>query len=235
MNMNKTAIMQPYFMPYIGYFQLIQAADLFVVYDNIQYTKKGWINRNRFLRNGGDATFSIPLSKASDYLDVRDRTVAGEFDPGALMNVIAGAYRKAPYFKETSKLLEEILHFEDLNLFRFILHSLEKTCRHLGIPTAFLISSEIGIDHALRGQDKVLAICEATRADQYLNSIGGVALYSREAFLDRGIDLRFVKPGMVEYPQFGAPFVPWLSIIDVMMFNTVEQIGSFLRNGYELI
>ena len=97
----KLAIMQPYFLPYIGYFQLIAAVDQFIVYDNIKYTKKGWINRNRLLQNGTDTVFSIPLSKDSDALDIRERQIAADFRRDKLLKQIAEAYRKAPYFGQT--------------------------------------------------------------------------------------------------------------------------------------
>src|SRR5690349_10134683 len=113
----KLAIMQPYFFPYIGYFQLINASDLFIVYDNIQYTKKGWINRNRFLQNGKDVLFSIPLKKDSDYLDVRDRDLALDFNKTKLLNQIKAAYQRAPYMNETYPIIEEIIQFDDINLF----------------------------------------------------------------------------------------------------------------------
>src|SRR5437868_13460953 len=96
----KVAIMQPYFLPYIGYFQLIESVDLFVIYDNIKYTKKGWINRNRFLRNGADVVFTVPLRKDSDSLNVRERAVADDFDPRKLVNQVREAYRRAPHFTQ---------------------------------------------------------------------------------------------------------------------------------------
>ena len=110
--------MQPYFLPYIGYYQLIAAVDVFVVYDNIKYTKKGWINRNRMLRNGKDVMFSLPLKSDSDRLDVCQRELAVDFDPRQLLNTINGAYRRAPYFSLTSPLIEQIVMYDDRNLFR---------------------------------------------------------------------------------------------------------------------
>ena len=161
----KLAIMQPYFLPYIGYYQLIGAVDLFIVYDNIKYVKKGWINRNRMLVNGKDALFSLPLKKDSDALDIRDRELAADFDRAKLLNQWRGAYSTAPFFKETFPLLEEIVGFQDPNLFRYLFNSLRMTCAHLGLKTTFKISSEVPIDHSLKFQDKVLALCEAEGAE----------------------------------------------------------------------
>jgi len=224
----RLAIMQPYFMPYIGYFQLIAAVDTFVVYDNIKYTKKGWINRNRMLQNGKDTMFSLPLKSGSDSLEVCERELAGDFNRDKLLSQIKGAYRRAPYFEQTFPLIEQIVRYEDANLFRFLHHSIAKTCEHLDIGTEIRISSGIAIDHELKGQDKVIALCEAVGATTYVNAIGGMELYSKEIFLARGVELKFIKSKPFEYVQFGAEFVPWLSIIDVMMFNPLSVIRGQL-------
>lgn len=224
----RLAIMQPYFFPYIGYFQLIAAVDLFIVYDNIKYTKKGWINRNRMLQNGKDVMFSLPLKSDSDYLDVCKRELAADFNRDKLLNQIKSAYRRAPYFEQTFSLVEQIVRHEDTNLFRFLHHSIVRTCEHLGITTEIRISSGIAIDHDLKNQDKVLALCEAVGASTYVNAIGGKELYSEETFREKGIDLKFIQSKPFEYAQFGDAFVPWLSIIDVMMFNSLEVIQGQL-------
>ena len=135
--------MQPYFFPYIGYFQLMAAVDMFIVYDNIKYTKKGWINRNRMLQNGKDVMFSLPLKSDSDALDVRDRELAADFNRDKLLNQFKAAYRRAPYFAQTFPLVEQIVRHQDTNLFRFLHHSIVKTCEHLGITTEIRISSDI--------------------------------------------------------------------------------------------
>jgi hypothetical protein len=231
----KVAIMQPYFLPYVGYFQLIAAADLFIVYDNIKYTKKGWINRNRILQNGQDATISLPLKKDSDHLDVRDRALAADFEREKLLNQLREAYRRAPHFDRTFPLVERILRHPETNLFGFLHHSIAATCAHLGIATPIRISSQVDIDHGLRNQDKVLALCEAVGATTYVNAIGGIELYSRDAFLARGIELKFIRSLPFEYAQFGAPFVPWLSIVDEMMFNPPDALQQRIASHYELI
>lgn len=231
----KIGIMQPYFFPYIGYFQLIQAVDQFIVYDNIQYTKKGWINRNRFLQNGKDVLFSVPLKKDSDFLDVKDREVSADFKKDKLLNQIREAYRRAPYFEQAFPVIEQIVQHDDTNLFRFTLNSIVRTCEYLKIGTEIVISSNIPIDHSLKNQDKVLALCEAVGASTYVNAIGGVELYSKEDFSSRGIELKFIKSQPFEYKQFDNEFVPWLSIIDVMMFNPIEAIKECLDTNYELI
>lgn len=230
----RLAIMQPYFFPYIGYFQLIAAVDMFIVYDNIKYTKKGWVNRNRMLQNGKDVMFSLPLKNDSDYLDVCERELATDFNRDKLLNQFKNAYRRAPYFAQTFQLIEQIVRYEDRNLFRFLHHSLVKTCEHLDIATEIKISSTIAIDHDLKNQDKVLALCESVGASTYVNAIGGMDLYSKEKFLGKGIELKFIKSKPFEYAQFSNAFVPWLSIVDVMMFNPLDSIRSCISTNYEL-
>ena len=232
--MTSLAIMQPYFFPYIGYFQLIAAVDTFIVYDNIKYTKKGWINRNRLLQNGRDVMFSLPLKNGSDSLDICERELAADFSRDRLLNQFKGAYQRAPHFDRTFSLIEQIVRFEDTNLFRFLHNSIVKTCGHLGITTEIRISSAIPADHSLKNQDRVLALCEAVGARSYVNAIGGMELYSRAAFAEHDIELKFIRSKPFAYAQFGNEFVPWLSIIDVMMFNSVEDLSGVINNGFEL-
>ena len=213
--MKSLAIMQPYFLPYVGYFQLINAADLFIVYDNIKYTKKGWINRNRFLLNGKDAVFSIPLRKDSDSLDIREREISPDFKKSKLLNQIREAYRRSPYFERTFPLVERIVLEEETNLFKFILKSIRRTCESLAISTEIVVSSSLKIDHSLPGKAKVVALCKHFGA--------------------HGVDLKFLKTKPFEYKQLGDKFVPWLSIIDVMMFNSPDAIRECLDSNYELI
>ncbi len=233
--MKSLAVMQPYFLPYVGYFQLINAADLFIVYDNIKYTKKGWINRNRFLLNGKDAVFSIPLKKDSDSLDIKEREISADFKKSKLLNQIREAYRRAPYFARTFPLVERIVLEKETNLFKFILNSIKETCESLAIGTEIVVSSSLRIDHSLPGKTKVLALCRHVGADVYINAIAGQELYSKEDFSAHGIELKFLKTKPFEYRQLGDKFVPWLSIIDVMMFNSPDATRECLASNYELI
>lgn len=227
--------MQPYFLPYIGYYQLISAVDRFIVYDNIKYTKKGWINRNRILANGVATTFSLPLRKDSDHLDVVERELAESFDRRKLLNQFRGAYGRAPYVDEVMPLLERILQFPDANLFRYIEHSLRTMCDFLGLGAEITISSSVECDHDLKGHERVLAICSAVGASTYLNPIGGLELYSRDVFRDNGVKLEFIKPVTLEYLQSGGEFVPWLSIIDLLMFCPLANVQDYINTGYEVI
>lgn len=230
----KLAIMQPYFLPYIGYWQMMGAVDLFVVYDNIQYTKKGWINRNRLLQNGAAVTFSLPLKADADGLDVHERSLASSFERGKLLRQFEGAYRRAPYFHDCYSLLQRIVQSEGDNLFGYLEQSIQAVRAHLNLTTELCTSSHIAIDHELKAQDKVLALCSALGAKTYVNTIGGVGLYDKTAFAARGIELQFIKSLPLEYPQFGGPFVPWLSIADALMFNPLSTVREHVGGHYEL-
>tara|TARA_R110000803_G_scaffold48532_5_gene100827 strand:+ start:6377 stop:7084 length:708 start_codon:yes stop_codon:yes gene_type:complete len=233
---NRVAIMQPYFMPYIGYFQLINSVDEFVIYDNIQYTKKGFINRNRILFNGTDRGFTLPIKKDSDYLDVTEREVSGVWlkDSDKLINLIKQSYKKAPYFDSSIALVVECVKYDNLNLFDFIYNSVKVLCKHLDIDTQIIKSSDIAINHSLKSQDKVIAICKARKATTYINAIGGQELYTKSEFKEQGIDLAFIKTNPIQYKQFNEDFEPWLSIIDLIMFNSKEDLNKHINN-YNLI
>lgn len=229
----KIAIMQPYLLPYIGYFQLIAASDVFVIYDNVQYTKKGWVNRNRLLMNGSDKVFTLPLQKASDYLEIRERRIAADFKRSKILNQFRGSYLKAPFFDDTYALLEEVFNFKEQNLFEFIRHALMLTLDQLGIKTKVITSSDVKADHQATGEDRVLSICGSLSAATYLNPHGGRALYRKKRFSQAGIDLRFLETMPFEYPQFSKPFIPNLSIIDVMMFNSPNRLRELIKTQYE--
>jgi hypothetical protein len=233
----KIAIMQPYFCPYIGYFQLMNAVDEFIVYDNIEFTKKGWINRNRILVDGKDSYITLTLKKASDYLFVKNRYLSDSWnaDRKKMLNKIREAYRKAPFFNTTYSIIEKCILSDENNLFRFILNSLYTIKDFLGIKTSFVISSAIPIDHTLKAEKKVIEICKAMKSDIYVNPIGGVGMYEKENFSNAGIELRFLKTDNIIYNQFDNKFIPSLSIIDVMMFNDKEKIKIFLENSYTFI
>ena len=229
----KVGIMQPYFLPYIGYFQLIASVDKFVIYDNIKYTKKGWINRNRMLQSGTDKVFSIPLAKASDRLEIVEREISSDFNRQKLLSQFRGCYLKAPYFEDVWPLIESIVSFQDDNLFRYIQNSIVLICDYLDIDTKIIVSSSVAADHDLLSQDRVLSICEALNANTYVNPIGGVELYSPEDFAGVGCDLKFINTDTIEYAQFGNSFVLWLSILDVLMFNSKEQCKHLTFSRYE--
>ena len=231
----KIAVMQPYFLPYIGYWQLFNVVDKYVIYDNIKFTKKGWINRNRYLLNGKDALFSIPLKKDSDFVDIRERVIADTFEKIKLVNQLKNAYQKAPFFNDSFPIVEKIINNNCQNLFDYLLESIKEVCSYLNIDhSKIIVSSTIQIDHSLKSEDKVLAICSKLGATEYFNAIGGIELYNRGRFASKNIELKFVKTNPIEYNQLSDEFVPWLSVIDVMMFNSKDVLQDMLHN-YSLV
>lgn len=235
--MKKIGIMQPYFLPYIGYFQLMAMVDKFVIYDNIEFSKASWIRRNRMLQNGRDAYFILPLKKDSDFLDVDQRYLIDEFKIEAekLLRRIEANYSKSPFFKDFFPIIKKIIYYQERNLFDYILHSVKVIKEYLAIDTSIQIFSHLGDEfRALKAQDKVITACKKLKATHYINSIGGIELYKPAEFQKENIKLLFYRPQQFEYPQFDNKFIPFLSILDVCMFNSREQVGEFL-NSYEII
>ena len=233
----KLAIMQPYFMPYIGYFQLMNLADEFIVYDNIEFSKDGWVNRNRILVNGQDVFITIPLKKDSDFKDIKDRNLADIWskEKVKMLNRIKESYRKSKCFDFVFPLIEKCILFEETNLFRFIFNSLQVVCEYLEINTPIIISSSVPINHDLKSEEKVIALCKKRNAATYINPIGGTKLYNKINFVKEKIDLYFLKTSDIIYRQFDNDFVPSLSILDVLMFNEKEKIKEHLNKSYTLL
>ncbi len=228
----KLGIMQPYFFPYIGYFQLINAVDLFVLYDDVNYIKQGWINRNYILLKGARHLISLELRDCSSFKHINQIMVG--FNRHKMIKSIYQAYTKAPYFKAVFPIIEDCLLQEEQNLATFVGYSIQAVASYLKIKTSFVLSSEINKDSSLRGQSKVMSICNLLSASQYINSIGGTELYSKKTFEKANIELHFLRTRNVSYKQFNsAEFVPNLSIIDMLMFCPVADIQSFMEE-YEL-
>jgi hypothetical protein len=228
----KLAIMQPYLFPYLGYFQLIRAVEAFVVYDDVNYINRGWINRNHILVQGKAQLFTLELEGASQNRLIKEVSV--KCRPGKLLKTIRQNYSKAPQFAAIYPLLEDILIQQETNLVIFLDYQLRRICEYLGLHPQWHISSALKKNNELRGQEKVLAICEELGATHYINVPGGKSLYDRETFANRGMQLCFIQPKVVAYRQFGNGFVPNLSIIDVMMFNDLEHCAKLLEE-YELV
>lgn len=228
----KTGVMQPYFIPYIGYFQLINAVDKYVIYDDVQFIKRGWINRNNILLNGQSFLFSLMLSGASQNKLINEIEVLT--DQTKFIKTIESAYKKAPYYDVVFPLLLEIINFNDKNLSQYIGNSISKIVDYLSIETELLYSSSIEKRKDLRAQDKIIDICKRLNTSTYINAIGGMELYDKDFFKKEDIDLKFLKSNRVEYKQFKNEFIANLSIIDVIMFNPVDDVKTML-NDYTLI
>jgi hypothetical protein len=230
----RVGILQPYLLPYIGYFQLIAHVDQIVFYDDAQYTKKGWINRNRFQTNGVEQKFTVPLERASDFLEIRDRRIAPSYSSTSILNQMTNAYRKAPNFPFIIELLKEVFEFPERNLFSFILNSIKFVNNYLDIKTPITVSSEVDGARDLRGQDRVIKICQELGAKTYINPKNVRLHYNKQDFEIKGIELLFLESQFTEYHQSTLPFLPALSILDVMMMLSVSEIKSQILEDYIL-
>lgn len=225
----KIAVMQPYFFPYLPYWQIMNAVDKYVVYDDVNYINRGWINRNRILINGKPAFFNLPVIGASQNKLINE--VNCNFDKvkkRKMLNTLEMAYGRASQFLKVMPIMEKIISYESEKIVPFLLNSFFVIKSYLGFDAEIILSSDIPKDNSLRGQDKILSICEILGATAYYNAIGGTDLYSAEDFQSRGIDLKFLKSHAIEYKQFKNEFQPNLSIIDVLMFNSKEKVIEML-------
>ena len=228
----RVGIMQPYFLPYIGYFQLMKVVDKYVIADNLNYIKQGWINRNKLLLNGNEFMFNLAVIGASQNKLINEIVVAD--DQSKLLKTIEVNYRKAPFFAHVFPLMEKIILHEDKNLARYTGNSMMMVADYLKFGTVFTYMSDLERDASLKAQEMVVNVCTVMNATEYINAIGGTELYDKETFKKNGIDLFFLKAKQVEYKQFNNSFVPNLSILDVLMFNSVEQTNELLEQ-YDLV
>jgi hypothetical protein len=226
----RLAIMQPYFYPYIGYYQLLHCVDMIVLYDDIQYTKKGWVNRNRIQQKGHELVLTLPVKQAPHTTRINERIIADPYleKRKRIMRVIQNAYCWSPYCNEVFPELNKGIVQHEANLFDYLYQSLQMVSLLLGLSTRTVMSSELDVDHTLKGQDKVLSICRSCCADKYVNLPGGQALYEKETFLSAGINLCFLDPVLDTYKQGHDTFISHLSIIDVLMCNGVELSKNLL-------
>lgn len=227
----KIGIMQPYFLPYIGYWQLLNAVDKYIIYDDVNYIKGGWINRNRILINKEAKYFNIKLNGASPNKLINEVEIfLDKLYKKKLLKTIKENYVKAPFFKEVFPVIQKIIENEEINLARYLEYSIKEVCSYLDIKTEILISSDLEKNNSLKGEDKVIDICKKLGGTEYYNAIGGQELYSFKDFENNGIELKFLKTKEINYQQFNNGFIPYLSILDVMMFNSKEKIKEFLNN-----
>lgn len=231
----KVGIMQPYFLPYIGYWQLLNAVDKYVIYDDVNYIKNGWINRNRILCGNTSQWLTIKLNKASSNLLINEiEILKDDIYVKKMLKTIEQIYKKSPYFYEVYQLLQEILMFQEKNLANFLENSIRKICNYLEIKTEIVLSSSLQKDNTLKSEKKVMEVCRILQATEYYNAIGGQELYSYKEFEQNGIKLKFLKTKNINYKQFKNEVIENLSILDVMMFNSKEKIKEYLTS-YTLI
>lgn len=233
----KIAIMQPYFFPFIGYFQLVNAVDKFVFYDDVNYIKRGWINRNRILSNEHDVFITIPLKKASQNYLINETYISYDKKQiNKILTTIRMSYTKAPFYNEVYGVIEGV--FENVKesylISELAANTVIRVSEYLGIETVFEYSSKLysntkGLDKA----ERLMEICKANSSKEYINVAAGRNIYSKEMFAVHNIDIKFIESKPIEYKQYGNEFIPWLSIIDVLMFNSVDEVRRML-NQYSL-
>lgn len=219
-------------MPYLGYWQLMAAVDKYVVYDDVNYIKGGWVSRNNILMNGNAHLFTIELNGASPNKPFNEITIRDDFHK--FRKTLENCYRRAPYFVQVMNVMENIFSCDQKDLGHFMLHSFQTILDYLDIDTELILSSTLNKDNGLKGKEKVVAICKLLSADTYYNAIGGQELYDKNEFKQNGIDLKFLVTHFTTYPQYDNKFVKGLSIIDILMFNSKEQTKELLKD-YTLI
>lgn len=232
----KLAIMQPYFFPYIGYWQLLNAVDQYVIFNDVNFINRGWINRNRILCQGRPLYINIPLNKASQNKKINEiEVIQDQKQTARLLRTLRECYCKAPYFQTVFDMLSDtLLGNNEKYLDQYLCRTMQAVCNYIGIKTPMVFSSDISIDSDLRGQERILGICKTLGASEYYNAVGGQALYEKGLFHQYGIRLQFIKTNSIIYSQSEKEFLPNLSIIDVMMYNSTNEINCLLE-AFELI
>lgn len=233
----KIAVMQPYIFPYIGYFQMINAVDKFVFYDDVNFIKQGWINRNKILVSGTDHLFTVPLSKANSFTLIKDTLINEKLYENwkiKFLQTISQNYRNAPHFDVIYKLVSEVMNDTCISISDLAINSVKAVSQYINLKTDFIISSQSYQNKNLERQERLFDICRREKSLHYINASGGQELYTKEDFLKQGIKLDFIKSLPLTYKQFKNQFIPYLSIIDVLMFNNPDDINLLLTQ-YEFI
>jgi hypothetical protein len=224
------AVMQPYLFPYLGYFQLIAAADVFVLGDDLQYVRSGWVNRNRILHNNEARLITFPLKKDRFQLQINQRQLCDHFSDEAerLIRLIAESYQQAPYFAQVMPLVERLIRFPQQNISLYAEHAIREMCAYLHIVTPIMRSSDLILGSPVDKQERIIRIAHTFEATTFITPEGGSVVYDRDHFARNRLLVRFFRMDPVEYRQFRQPFVANLSIIDVLMFNCIEQVQHML-------
>lgn len=223
--------MQPYFFPYLGYFQLMAKVGTFVIYDDVHFINRGWINRNRINIGGAAHMVTIPLQHASQNRLICDisTSVSDEWR-GKILKTIRQAYAKASQFKRILPFIEHIVQYPAINLAEYLQHSLVSLRDHLGLKTEIISSSRQFGNSELKAQARIIDICQRLNADVYINPIGGCDLYDRSIFEQNALKLRFLTAGLPPYVS-AADFIPGLSVIDVLMHCEEASVHTQLSAG----
>lgn len=231
-------MMQPYFLPYLGYYALIKNTDKWIVSDEFQYIRHGWIARNRILKPSvGWQYIIVPLEKHSfDTLIKEVKIKNSENWKVKIINQLEHYKKKAPFYSEVIAFLKNAFLFDTDSISSLNVHLLNETCNYIGIPFNYEIHSEmkINIDPVYEPDDWSLNISKAIGATCYVNPPGGIKFYNKDKYDKAKIRLNFLKINLTDYNQCRSVFEPGLSIIDAMMFNSPESINEML-DKYELL
>lgn len=235
----KISIMQPYFFPYIGYWQLIYASDIFVVYDDVNYIKQGWIHRNRIFQNGKDRYLNIPIINASQNKHINETKINYQEDfCNRNYNILKECYKKSPFFSEVIQIIMDAMKSKEILVSEYLYNQIRYISGILEIKTIIGKSSNIVKNNLLKGEEKIIDITKKINGDLYINPIGGTNLYNPEHFKNNGLELKFLKSKLPRYKQFDKDFIPALSIIDVLMFcglnNTKDMLKEYDLLSYEM-
>ncbi|TYA56639.1 WbqC family protein [Formosa maritima] len=230
----KVAIMQPYFMPYLGYIAIINYVDEFILFDTPQFIRHGWIERNKVLKLDGDTMYiKVPLVKHARNTTIENVIINNNLSwKHKIISQLDHYKKRAPYYKNVIALLHEIFDEEYSSIVSLNYKSLQILCRYLGIITPISIWSEmkVEIDEVKAPDEWALHICKALKYDTYVNLPGGRSFFDVQKYEREGISLSFLELEPTQYKQFSNVFVPFLSIIDVLMFNDVSQVKEMLKN-----
>ncbi|WP_107942070.1 WbqC family protein [Metasolibacillus fluoroglycofenilyticus] len=235
----KVAIMQPYFFPYLGYFSLIKNTDQFILFDTVQYMRHGWIERNRILKpQEGWQYVQAPLMKHSKSTSIKDIQIKNEDNwKERIIRQLEHYKKKAPYYNEVISVVRLALELDTDSIVKLNENILKVVCAYIGIDLSVKVFSEMDITiKKVHAPDEwALNICESLGGIQeYWNPQGGIEFFNRKKYSDAGLTINFLKINLESYSQKRRAFEAGLSIIDVMMFNSPEEIRKMLDN-YELI
>lgn len=229
------AAMQPYVFPYIGYFQLLHAADSFVFLDDVNFIKKGWINRNYLFSKQAPVLFTIPIKSVSQNTLIKDAEIFdGENWSKKILKQIEQGYAKAPEFEHVFPQVARVFEEPCSTIAEMAIRSITAVFRYVYGDFDYRLSSSLSLEPGTAGEKRILEICKLDGAARYINPLGGVELYSSRAFGAAGLDLKFLKTRPMTYRQFGKPVERPYSMIDVMMFNGVPEIRKLMEE-YDLI
>lgn len=231
--MMRMAGMQPYFFPYLGYWQLIDAVDCFVLFDEAQYIKQGWVNRNRVLKPGGGWQYiTVPVAKHSLATSIRDVQIAPNTDwQQKILRQLLFYRNRALYFFESFELIQSILKdTPELQIGALNCRIIMQLCAVLGIKTEIVVSSMHNFDYGTICTSDDWALTQAVHlgASELINPAAGVPLMDRQKFAANGVVIRALHPPEIRYDQVEGTFEPALSIIDVLMFNGIEGTKRLL-------